>query len=306
MTNLDNNIKKQRHCFADKGPSRQDYGFSSSHVWMWEMNYKESWVPKNWCFWSVVLKKTVESPLDSKETQPVHPKEDQSWVFIGRTDAEAETPIFWPPSVKNWLIGKDPDAGKYWRWEEKGTTEDEMVGWHLQLKSMSLSKLQELVMDREAWRAAVHGVTKSWTQLSNWTKLSPEEEVYSGVLLIRWVSLTQEWHIGKHTWFVDLKSCPPTKVLSNTADIFISLCLIMSISFGSILSIGREPLFNDHVNIVSHNITKSRRQQTVMLFFFSVTKQMLKILKNLPMVTQLIGGRAEPWLNLCAWPHSRP
>ena len=173
-------------------------------------------------------------------------------------------------------------------------------------KDMSLSKLQELVMDREAWCAAVHGVTKSWTQLSNWTKLSPEEEVYSGVLVIRWVSLTQEWHIGKHTWFVDLKSCPPTKVLSNTADIFISLCLIMSISFGSILSIGREPLFNDHVNIVSHNITKSRRQQTVMLFFFSVTKQMLKILKNLPMVTQLIGGRAEPWLNLCAWPHSRP
>ena len=107
-----------------------DLLLSSSHVWMWELDYKESWVLKNWCFWTVVLEKTLESPLDCKEIQPVHPKGDQSWVFIGRTDAEAEAPILWPPDVKNWFIWKDPDAGKDWGLEEKGTTEDEMVGWH--------------------------------------------------------------------------------------------------------------------------------------------------------------------------------
>ena len=122
-------IKKQTHYFADKSMSSQSYGFSSSHVWIWKLNYKESWVPKNWCFWTVVLEKTLESPLDCKEIQPVHPKGSQSWMFIGRTDVEAKTPILWPPDGKNWLIGKDPDAGKDWRWEEKGTTEDEMVGW---------------------------------------------------------------------------------------------------------------------------------------------------------------------------------
>ena len=106
------------------------YGFSSSHVWMWQCNYKESWAPKNWCFWTVVLEKTLESPLDCTEIQPVHSEGNQSWIFIGRTDAEAETPMLWPPDAKNWLIGKDPDAGEYWRWEEKGTIEDEMVGWH--------------------------------------------------------------------------------------------------------------------------------------------------------------------------------
>ena len=125
-------IKKQRYysAFAYKGPSSQGYGFSSSHVWMWESDYKESWAPKNWCFWTVVLEKIPESPLDCKEIQPVHPKGDQSWVFIEKTDVEAETPIFWPPDAKSWLIWKDPDVGKDWRQEEKGTTEDEMVGWH--------------------------------------------------------------------------------------------------------------------------------------------------------------------------------
>ena len=118
---------------ANKGPSSQSYGFSSSHVWMWEVDYKESWAPKNWCFWTVVLEKTLESPLDCKKVQPVHPKGDQSWVFTGRTDAEAETPILWPPDAKSWLIGKDPDAGKDWRQEERGMTEDEMVGWHHRL-----------------------------------------------------------------------------------------------------------------------------------------------------------------------------
>ena len=121
-------ITEQRHYFANKGLSSQSYGFSSNKVWMWELDYKDSWMSKNWCFWTVVLEKTLESPLDSKEIQPVHPKGDQSWVFTGRTDAAAETPILWPPHVKNWLIGKDPDGGEDWRQEEKGTTEDEMVG----------------------------------------------------------------------------------------------------------------------------------------------------------------------------------
>ena len=105
----------------------------SSHVWMWELDYKESWAPKNWCFWTVVLEKTLERPLDCKEIQPVHPKGDQSWVFTGRTDVEAETLILWPPDAKSWLMWKDPDAGKGWEQEEKGTTEDEMVGWHHRL-----------------------------------------------------------------------------------------------------------------------------------------------------------------------------
>ena len=139
---------------------------------MWELEYKESWAPKNWCFWTVMLEKTLESPLDCKEIQPVHPKGDQLWVFIGRTDTEAKTSILWPPDMKNWLIWKDPDAGKDWRQEDKGITEDEKVGWHHWLMEMCLSRLQELAMDREAWRAAVHGVTKSQTWLSNWTELN--------------------------------------------------------------------------------------------------------------------------------------
>ena len=123
-------IKMQRHYFANKVLSSQDYGFSSSHVWMWELDYKESWVQKNWCFWTSVLEKTLESPLDCKEIQPVHTKGNQSWIFTGRTDAEAEAPILWPSDAKNWLFWKDPDAEKDWGWEEQGTTEDEMVGWH--------------------------------------------------------------------------------------------------------------------------------------------------------------------------------
>ena len=120
-------IKKQRHYFTDKSPSSQSYGFSSSHVWRWELDYKESWALKNWCFRTVVLEKTLESPLNFKEIQPVHPKGNQPWTFVGRTDAEAETLILWPPDVKNWLIWKDPDAGKDWRKEEKERIEDD--GW---------------------------------------------------------------------------------------------------------------------------------------------------------------------------------
>ena len=128
MTNLDSIFKKERHYFANKGSSSQSYGFSSSHVWMWELDYKESWALKNWFFWTVVLENTLESPLDCKEIQLVHPKGNQSWIFVRRTDAEA--PVLWPPDAKNWLIGKDPDAGKDWRQEENGRTEDEMAGWH--------------------------------------------------------------------------------------------------------------------------------------------------------------------------------
>ena len=124
-------IKKQRHCFANKGPTYQSYGFSSSHVWMWELDYKESWAPKKWCFWTVMLEKTLESPLDCKEIQPVNSKGSKSWIFIGRTDAEAEIPILWPPDEKSWLIWKDPDAGKDWR-QKKRTREDKIVGWHHQ------------------------------------------------------------------------------------------------------------------------------------------------------------------------------
>ena len=123
-------IKKQRHYFVNKGLSSQGCGFSTCHVWMWELDYKESWTQKNWCSWTVVLERILESPLDCKEIQSVHPKGDQSWVFIGRTDVEAETPILWSPDVKSCLIWRDPDAGKDWGQKEKGLTEDEIVGWH--------------------------------------------------------------------------------------------------------------------------------------------------------------------------------
>ena len=126
-------IKKQRYYFANKGPPSQSHSFSSSHVWMWELDYKESWKSKNWCFWTMVFEKALKSPLDCKEIQAVNPKGNQSWIFIGRTDIEAESPVLWPPDVKNWLIGKVPDAGKDWGQEEKWMTEDEMVGWHYQL-----------------------------------------------------------------------------------------------------------------------------------------------------------------------------
>ena len=133
MTSLDSILKSRDITLPTKAHLSQGYSFSSTHVRMWELDYKESWMQKNWCFWTVVLEKTLESLLDCKEIKPVNPKGNQSWRFIWRTDAEAETPILWPPNAKNWLIGKDSDAGKNWRQEEKGMTEDEMVGWHHQL-----------------------------------------------------------------------------------------------------------------------------------------------------------------------------
>ena len=170
MTNLDS-ILKSKDYFANKGLSSQSYGFSSSHIWMWELDHEKSLASKNWCFWNVVLEKTLESPLDCKEIQPVNPKGNQSWIFTGGTDAD-ETPILWPPDVKNWVIGKDPDAGKDWRQEEKGTTEDEMVGWHHHdLIDISLSKLQSWWWTGSLAWCSPGGLKESdSTEWLNWTK----------------------------------------------------------------------------------------------------------------------------------------
>ena len=146
------------HYFANKGPSSQSYGFSSSHVRMWELDYKESWVPKNWCFWTVVLEKT----------QPVHPKGDQSWIFLGRTDAEAETPILWQSVAKNWLIEKDPDAGKDWRQDEKGTTKHEMAGWHHLLNGHEFEQALG-VGDGQGSLACCSPWGHDWATTLNWT-----------------------------------------------------------------------------------------------------------------------------------------
>ena len=162
-------IKKQRHYFANKGPSGQGYGFSSGHIWIWELDCEESWAPKNWCFGTMVLEKVLESPLDCKEIQPVHPKGDQSWVFIGRTDAEAETPVLWSHHVKSWLIGKDPDAGRDWGQEEKRATEDEMVGWHLWLDGHGFELTQGDGEGQGGLACYSPWVSKSLTWLSYWT-----------------------------------------------------------------------------------------------------------------------------------------
>ena len=170
---------------------------------MWELGCKESWALKNWCFWTVALEETLESPLDCKEIKPVNPKRNQSWIFIERTDAETETPIIRPPDVKNWLTGKDSDAGRDWRWE-KGLTEDEVVGWHHWLDGHEFEQAPELV-DRKAWHAAVCGVTKSQTQLSDWTELIV---MLSNFLCVCWPSVCiLLLKLLSHIWLFVIPHC---------------------------------------------------------------------------------------------------
>ena len=161
-------IKKQRHYLVNKYLSSQGYGFSSGHVWMWELDCEESWVPKNWCFWTVWLEKILESPLDWKEIQPVHPKGNQSWVFIGRTDVKAETPVLWPPDAKSWVNWKDPDAGTDWGQEEKGMTKDELVGWHHRLNGHEFGLTLGVGDGQGGLACCTQRVRHNWATELNW------------------------------------------------------------------------------------------------------------------------------------------
>ena len=203
------------------GPSSQSYGISSGHVWIWELGYKESWALKNWCFWTVVLEKTLESPLDCKEIQPVYPEGNQSRIFTGGTAAEAEAPILWSPDVKNWLIWKCPDAGNDWRLKEKGWQRMRWLDGITNSMDMSLSKVWELEMDKEAWCAAVHGVAKSqiWMSELNWTDEHFLKGKYIGDIVHcsvakSYPTLATPWTTERHTFLFFTISWSLLKLMS--------------------------------------------------------------------------------------------
>ena len=208
MINLDSILKSRGITLPTKVHSSQGYGFSNGHVWMWELDCEESWALKNWCFWTVMLEKTLESPLECKEIQPVHSKGDQPWLFFGRNDANAESPVFWPPHAKCWLIGKDSDAGRDWGQEEKGTTEDGMAGWHHWLDGHEFEWTpgdgdgQGGLACCDSWGCKESDTTERLNWLTDWTLLSVEIFHWWTWYLAPWfLSLTHPRHpVGQTRW----------------------------------------------------------------------------------------------------------